>query len=113
MPSTVRNDGVEKQPSEWAVYREKEQTHLDTTPLKITCGICGKIFEGQSLGVREKALAHRTKKHPETLIRRKHRRKSARALHTFRYTSMDDDVKQEIQSEREKRAFLNGVNLES
>ena len=103
---------TEKPQSEWAVYREKEQIFIDTIPLKITCAFCGKIFEGESKKTRDNALTHRTKKHPQTLDAPRRRRKSARALHTFRYTGMDEESKAEIDAERRRRARLNGVALE-
>ena len=90
--------------------RRLEQEHYDKQPATFMCAFCEWTFAGPVSKGREKALDHRTKKHPETLLV-KRRKRSGRALSTFRYTSMDSESIKEIQADRAKRAFLNGVEL--
>ena len=97
------------QPSE---YRQKEMEQYDNQPATFSCAFCKWSFTGKVKDARAKAQAHREKKHPETLLVRSPRRRG-RALSTFRYARMDDQSIQEIEAERQKRAFLNGVELDS
>lgn len=94
-------------------YRQKELDHFEAQPIKQSCSLCGWEFEGTVLEARAAAAKHREKKHPETLNLPRVRRRSARALHSFRYSSMDSESIAEIQAERKKRAYLNGVDLDS
>lgn len=91
-------------------YRQRELDHADIQPLKITCGLCGKAWEGQTKKVRTLAFEHREKKHPETLERRTKR--TRRSLTSFRYVQLDEQDIKEIKDERKKRAFLNGVEVD-
>lgn len=92
-------------------WRKEEQDHADAQPLKVTCGLCGKVYEGKAGKTRQLALAHREKKHPETLLRKT--RRTRRALGSFRYVHLDADEIKEIQNERRKRALLNGIELDA
>lgn len=90
--------------------RLKEIEHFEAQPAKVMCAFCGWKFEGPFSKGRAASLAHREKKHPETigLPRRRGRGKS---LSTFRYAQLETQAIDEIQTERKKRAFLNGVEI--
>lgn len=91
-------------------YRAIEVEFFDEQPLRSTCLFCDWSFEGTASESREAALKHRAKKHPEHNT--KHRRRHVRTLSSFRYGSLDDDSRAEIEEERRKRAFLNGIEIE-
>lgn len=93
--------------------RQRELDHSDAQPLKITCGLCGKIFEGVAGKVRAEAFQHREKKHPETFLKKHTRSRKMRSLSSFRYASMDEQDIKEIEEDRRKRAFLIGIDLDA
>ena len=95
------------QPSE---YRVKEIEHYEAQPARFMCAFCEWKFEGTVAQGKKKSLAHREKRHPET-IGLPRRRGRGRSLSTFRYAQMDTQSINEIETERHKRAFLNGVEI--
>ena len=80
-------------------------------PLTGGCSICGLSWEGTVAEVLEISKAHREKEHPETANIHRKRRRSVRTLHSFRTLQMDDESRQEIETERQKRARLHGVEI--
>lgn len=92
-------------------YLEKERERQADQPLTGGCTICGLTWKGTVAGVLEISKAHREKEHPETLNIHRRRRRSARALHSFRTLSMDAQSKEEIEADRRKRAHLHGVEI--
>jgi hypothetical protein len=90
--------------------RQREWEHYEAMPLKALCAFCDWSFEGPTAKSREEALKHRTKKHPETLNYRRSR-KQQRKLSSFRYVSLDQQDIKEVEEERKRRAFLNGIDL--
>ena len=91
--------------------RLKEIEHREAQPAKFSCAFCGWKYEGTVSRARKLARAHREKKHPETLNLPTRKKRGVSALTTFRYASMDEQSIREIQDERRKRAFLNGVEI--
>lgn len=92
-----------------AQYLQAEQERMASQPLKGGCEPCGLEWEGTVEEVLKLSLEHRQESHPETLKAR--RRKSVRTLSSFRSQRMDDESKDEIEQERQKRAFLIGIDL--
>lgn len=73
------------------------------------CLFCEWEAEGSAGETRMAALEHRLAKHPETRSYKRSKRKVQ--LGTFRPAPMHDDEKDEIEVERVRRAFLNGIEL--
>lgn len=95
-------------------FRQKEIAHYEAQPIRLSCAFCSSWeFNGTVLKGRDAARKHREKKHPETLDLPRRRRRSARTLTHFRYSNIDSQSIAEIEEERRKRAFLNGVDLNS
>jgi hypothetical protein len=92
-------------------FRQKEIAHFEAQPINLACAFCKWTYKGTVLEARDAARQHREKKHPETLDLPRRKRKSARTLTHFRYTNIDSESIKEIEDERKKRAFLNGVDL--
>lgn len=90
--------------------RRREQEAAEKQPAKFLCAFCKWSFTGPVVKGREKAQAHREKRHPETFLLPRRRRRG-KSLSTFRYASMDEESIKEVEDERKKRAFLNGVEL--
>lgn len=95
------------QPSE---YRLREMAWDDAQKAKFSCAFCGWAFEGAVGEAKQEALAHREKKHPETIGLPRRRRKGGQLL-SFRHAAMDSHAIDEIKTERKRRAFLNGVEI--
>lgn len=93
-------------------FRRREMEYYEAQPVKLSCAFCKWSFEGPAVKGRAAAVKHREKKHPETFKIRRPRRRGTRTLTTYRYTSMDKESIQEIETERKKRAFLNGVEID-
>jgi hypothetical protein len=92
-------------------FRQQEIAHYEAQPIHLTCAFCSWKFDGTVLKGRAAALKHREKKHPETFDIPRRKRRSARTLTHFRYTNIDSQSIAEIEEERKKRAFLNGVEI--
>lgn len=91
--------------------REQEERVRDEAVVVTRCFFCKWTFEGIAKIGREKAQAHREKKHPDARMTRK--RRHTRHLSSFRQAGYDDEWKNEVDKERRKRAFLNGVEINS
>lgn len=91
-------------------YLQMEQERQATQPLATSCAFCDWSWEGTVGEGLKKARAHREKKHPETLKLKRNR--SVRTLHSFRTRRMDADSKDEIDTERRRRAYVHGVEIE-
>lgn len=96
---------------EQSEFRKQEIAYYEAQAIVQKCAFCKWKFKGTVLEAREAAQKHREEKHPETFNIPKRRRRSARTLTTFRYTNMDNESISEIEAERKKRAYLNGVEI--
>lgn len=98
---------------EMSEFRKQEVAYYEAQSIKQACAFCKWKFEGTVLEGREAAQKHREEKHPETFNIPRRRRRSPKTLTTFRQTAMDNESISEIETERKKRAYLNGVDLNS
>ena len=81
---------------------------MDQLPLRTSCAFCGWSCEGSALECREKAVQHRLRAHPEAVKLTKRRRGNHKGYAQQRLTKTDW---KEIYAERDKRAFLNGIEV--
>lgn len=92
-----------------AEYRAREAARSNAQPLRTACSLCEWEYIGTTGKGREEASKHRLEAHPE-LPKKRHR---AIRRSSFRYPTMDEEDKALIDSERQKRARLHGLELES
>jgi len=89
-------------------YRALEAARSAVMPLRTACESCGWFFEGTTSEALEKAREHRAEKHPEIVYRRP---RPVRNLKQFRTPSLTSQDEAEIETERQRRAKLTGVDL--
>ncbi len=90
-------------------YRQREIDLEDTKPLTVRCLKCGWHWAGPAVAARQKAVEHRSRRHPEIGPYRQPRRKR---LSTFRHAKMTEDEINDVEVERRKRAFLAGIDID-
>lgn len=100
--------------SRWSEANERfhaeEAAWRDVQPATARCAFCGYQVKGVAGEVREAFLEHRLTAHPETKDYR--RKRPTRQLGNFRPALMAEHERDEIESDRIRRAFLNGVEIE-
>lgn len=97
--------------SKWRTASERYHAEVaswrDVQPTRGSCLFCDWTVEGMAGQTRLAALEHRLEKHPET--RNYRRKRIARQLSNFRPPPLYEHERTEIEDERSKRAFLNGI----
>jgi hypothetical protein len=88
-------------------HLEEHLTLMDQLPLRTLCAFCGWTCEGTAAVCRERALQHRSRRHPEAI----HKRRYNRNLKSFRQPKLSEEQTTELNVERFKRARLTGVDL--
>lgn len=91
-------------------YLQMEEERQATQPLITSCAFCNWSWEGTVGEGLKRGRAHREKKHPETMKRKRNR--NIRTLHSFRTRRINDEDREEIDVERRRRAFVTGVEIE-
>jgi len=108
------SDTVSRSSYSMSDFRKKEIDHYEAQPIKIACAFCKTWkFEGTVLEARDASRKHKEKKHPETIGIARTRRRSVRSLTSFRTGQMDPESIAEVEAERKKRAYLNGIDITS
>jgi hypothetical protein len=93
-----------------AVMDAEHQAILDAQPITVRCALCRQwSFTGKALLAREVAKAHRKDVHPDI---KPERRKRMPHLRAFRQPDLTEQDFKEVEDERIRRAFMNGVELE-
>lgn len=87
---------------------EEYEARMDALPLRTLCALCEWVYEGNALDGREKAIQHRLKIHPEIKPKR---RPPSRNLQSFRQPRLKTEDREEIFTERDKRAKLLGIDV--
>ncbi len=92
--------------------KEVEREWADSQTITTACAFCDWTFEGTVLEGREKALAHRQKKHPEACIRRPRPKGSRITKRKLRTAGEEEQIKidaaeaNRVRSEREQAQML-------
>ena len=98
-------------PVDASEFRQREIDSRDAAKLLTRCAFCRWRYTGTALEGRERARQHRLEHHPELLHSR--RRPHRRQLTKIRQVAMSEEDEREIMQEVKRRAFLNGVDLET
>ena len=88
--------------------RERERAELESKPVLTRCAFCRWSFRGLLKDGRAAHAAHRERKHPEI---GEPRRRASRNLRSNRQLLLADWERNEIETERRKRARLLGLDL--
>jgi len=87
---------------------EAEILRMDALPVKQSCLFCTWIYEGTAVDGRTEAIAHRLEVHPEIKPKR---RPPTRNLQSFRQPRLKTEDREEIFTERDRRAKLLGIDV--
>lgn len=87
---------------------ELYEQQMDEIPVKERCLFCRWTFSGTAVEGRHAALAHRLEKHPEV---KPARRRPGRHLTSFRQAKLTAEDRADIYQERDKRAYLLGIEV--
>ena len=82
---------------------------MDALPVTQRCLFCRWKWSGIAAEGREKALQHRLQAHPELVISR---RRPGRHLNSFRQAKLKKEDWADVFAERDKRAWLLGIEIE-
>ena len=89
---------------------EEYEARMAALPIIQRCLFCTWVYEGTALQGRTAALAHRLSAHPEIKPKR---RGPSRNLKSFRQPTLKSEDRDEIFTERDRRARLLGITVES
>ena len=89
---------------------EAFEAQMGALPVTQRCLWCDWIYEGTALEGRTVAVAHRLEAHPEIKPKR---RPPSRNLKSFRQPTLKSEDRDEIFIERDRRAKLLGITVES
>lgn len=91
-------------------WRQEERERALLQPVLTRCSFCEWKYQGPLMEGRQEAAQHRREAHPEV---RPKRRRPMRNPRAYVHPELTDEDRQEIETERRRRARETGVDLDA